>query len=227
NLPYTGSGVTASALCLNKLRTKEILLFHGLPTPPYVSLPRGSFPSKLPFDFPVVVKPNSLGSTIGISIVKEKKHLAAAVEKAFSHDSEVFIEKYISGVEVTVSLLGNDPPAVLPMIQIETASGFYDYKAKYTPGASRHRIPPELPEKARKKAARVSLKAYLILGCRDLARIDLMVDRDGHPWILDVNTIPGFTRTSLVPDAARAAGIEFDELCDRLIALAISRQCRQ
>ncbi|HPP13258.1 MAG TPA: D-alanine--D-alanine ligase, partial [bacterium] len=95
------------------------------------------------------------------------------------------------------------------------------------PGASRHRIPPELPEKARKKAARVSLKAYLILGCRDLARIDLMVDRDGHPWILDVNTIPGFTRTSLVPDAARAAGIEFDELCDRLIALAISRQCRQ
>jgi len=226
-LPYTGSGVLTSSLCLNKIMAKKILLYHGLPTPAFVSLQEGKIPAKINFNFPVVVKPSSLGSTIGISIVQKPQHLPAAVKKALSYDCQVFLEQFISGVEIAISILGNNPPDALPIIQIKTQKGFYDYQAKYTPGASLHQIPPQLPENVQKKAAEVAIQAYHLLGCCDLARIDLIVDSKGKPWVLDINTIPGFTQTSLFPDAARAAGINFDDLCQKLVDLCLERYAQQ
>ncbi len=226
-LPYTGSGVLASSLCLNKIMAKKILLFHGLPTPAFVSLQEGKIPGKINFAFPVVVKPSSLGSTIGISVVRKPQHLPAAVKKAFSYDRQVFLEQFIPGVEIAIAILGNNPPGALPIIQIKTRKGFYDYQAKYTPGASLHQIPPQLPENVQKKAADVAIQAYHVLGCCDLARVDLIVDSKGKPWVLDINTIPGFTQTSLFPDAARAAGIAFDDLCQKLVDLCLERHAQQ
>ncbi len=217
-IPYTGSGVRASAVCLNKIMTKKILAYHKLPTPEFVEVEKGKKIS-LPFSLPAVVKPANLGSTIGIKIVKDERQLKSAIKECFSIDDQVFVEKYISGTEVTVGILGNDNPEVLPVIEIETPTGFYDYKAKYTTGGSRHIIPPRLKEKTVKKIESISLNAYKILGCSGLARMEL-IERRGIPYILDVNTIPGLTDMSLFPDAARARGISFENLCEKIVMFA-------
>ena len=218
-IPYTGSGVRASAVCLNKILTKKILAYHKLPTPAFVEVEKGKTVS-LPFSLPAVVKPANLGSTIGIKIVRNARQLRSAVDECFMLDDQVFIEEYISGTEVTVGVLGdNRNPESLPVIEIETPDGFYDYRAKYTPGGSRHIIPPRLKDETVRKIEESSLNAYRVLGCSGFARMELITRRN-VPYILDVNTIPGMTGTSLLPDAARAKGISFESLCERIVRFA-------
>lgn len=225
-IPYTGSGVQASALCLNKVLTKKVLAYHKLPTPSFVEVERGR-KITLPFGLPAVVKPASLGSTIGIKIVRDEKQLNSAVKACFLLDSQVFIEEYIKGVEVTVGVLGNTvSPEPLPVIEIETPDGFYDYEAKYTPGRSKHIIPPRLKDETIKKIEEISLSAYRVLGCYGFARMELII-RQNIPYILDVNTIPGMTNTSLLPDAARAKGISFEDLCEKLVLFAQKNATRK
>ena len=221
-IPYTGSDPESSAICLNKLATKKLLRFHGLPTPDFLEVDDRA-PRRSPFGFPVVVKPARLGSTIGISIVRKAAGLAAAVRKARRLDRSVFLERFIRGTEITIGLLGNERPRVLPAIEIGTPTGFYDYHAKYAPGGSVHTIPARLPAPTLRRAGTIAADAFRILGCSGLARMEIIVDRRGTPWVLDVNTIPGFTATSLYPEAAAAAGIPFGELCERLVRLGISR----
>ena len=218
-IPYTGSPPLASALAINKLFAKKIFLYHKLPTPEFCPLEIND--PALPFSFPAVVKPANLGSTLGVSVVKRKKDLAGAIKMARGFSSPIFIEKYIEGNEVTISILGNRDPVILPTIQIIAKKGFYNYRAKYTPGESFHLIPPKIPERFVRKAETIALKAHQLLGCRGFSRTEIIIDKKGNPWLLDVNTIPGLTKISLFPDAAKAAGINFPELCAKLIELGV------
>ncbi|MCM8764904.1 MAG: D-alanine--D-alanine ligase, partial [Candidatus Omnitrophica bacterium] len=222
NIPYTGSGVRASAVCMNKIITKKILLYNNIPTPEFVVVERNLIP-KMPFGYPCVVKPANLGSTIGVSIVKNESEMKKAVRKTFKLDSDVFIENFIKGKEITIGLIGNQNPQVLPPIEIRTERKLYDYTAKYTKGASTHIIPPEIEKKFLDKACEYALKTYKVLGCSGCARMELIIQDNGEMFILDVNTIPGFTPLSLLPDAAAHAGISFEDLCEKLIALGLER----
>lgn len=220
-IPYTGSGVLSSAVCMNKIVTKKILSYHNIPTPGFVELRRGE-EIVIPFNFPCVVKPADLGSTIGIAIVKDRFELESSVKECYNLSEEVFIEEYIKGVEVTVSIIGNEQPSILPVIQIETDTGFYDFEAKYTKGKSRHVIPPALPSRVFDRVEADALSCYKALHCSGLARLEMIV-KSGVPYILDVNTIPGLTSTSLLPDSARADGLAFDQLCCKIISLALEK----
>ncbi len=220
-IPYTGSGVLSSSICLNKIIMKKILIYHGLPTADFVEITPGQ-KIVLPFCFPVVVKPANLGSTIGIKIVKNQQELQRAVEECFALDDEVFAEKYLRGKEITVGILGNETAEVLPSIEIETPTGFYDYKAKYTVGGSRHIIPPRMTKESIMKIEDIAMKTYNVMRCSGVARMEIIMSK-GIPYILDVNTIPGLTKTSLLPDAAKAKGISFDDLCERLVLLAMEK----
>jgi len=219
-IPYTGSPPLASSLAMNKVFTKEIFCYHKLPSPKFYLINEATRPP-LHFPYPVVVKPVNLGSTIGISIVQREENFLGAIKRARGFGSPVFIEKYIKGDEVTVSILGNRKPIVLPTIQIKTKTGFYDYEAKYSPGASAHIIPPRIPRKFVRKAETIALKAHQVLGCKGFSRTEIIIDKKGNPYLLDINTIPGLTETSLFPDSARAAGITFPNLCAKLIELGI------
>jgi D-alanine-D-alanine ligase len=225
DLPYVGSGVLASALAMDKVMCKHVFACEGLRTPEYVTLRRGE-----PLDFgavisrlgsKVVVKPASEGSAIGVHIVHDASELPEAIAEAFSHDDVVLVERFVEGVEVTVGVLGNEAPQVLPTLEIVPEHEFYDYESKYVPGMSSHIIPARVSEEARAECSRLSERAHIALGCRGLSRADTIVTVEGDVYLLEVNTIPGMTSTSLFPDAARAAGIEFPQLCERLVELAV------
>lgn len=225
DLPYVGSGVLASALALEKVRSKQFFAFAGLPTPDFAVVHRGHL-----YDIDAiveslgektVVKPASEGSSVGMTIVHESGELADAIEKGFEHDRDVLVERFIPGTEVTVAVLGNDEVVALPTLEIVPEHEFYDYESKYLPGMSSHIIPARVSDAARAECQRLAIAAHKTLGCRGLSRTDTIVGPDGVVWILEVNTIPGMTSTSLVPDAARAAGIEFPELCKMLVEFAL------
>jgi len=225
DLPYVGSGVLASALAMDKVMSKRLFSHAGLASPEYVEIRRGE-----PLDLDAivaslgaksVVKPSNEGSSVGMSIVHEPVELAAAIDKAFACDESVLIERFVAGVEVTVGVVGNRDPLVLPTLEIVPEHEFYDYESKYVPGMSSHIIPARVSEEARAECQRLALAAHQLLGCRGMSRSDTIVTPEGSVYLLEVNTIPGMTSTSLLPDAARAAGIEFPELCDRLVALAM------
>jgi len=219
-IPYTGSGPLASALAMNKIYAKRIFAQAGIPTPPWVvvnQLPVTSYQLQ-GLKLPVVVKPAAQGSAIGVSVVIKGEELSSAIKKARKLDKEVLVEKYIPGREVTVGILGEE---TLPIIEIVPKSKFYDYRSKYAPGGSEHIIPARLEKKVAKETARVALQAHRALGCRAYSRVDLRVDRRGQPWVLEINTIPGMTTTSLLPDAARAVGISFNELVLKIIQYSL------
>lgn len=230
DIPYTGSGVLASALAIDKIATKKILLFEGLPAPAYMLVAKkeaenegfaakaGQIYEKM--GLPLVVKAPTQGSTIGMSFVHKKEDLVQALVKAYEYDPVALVEQFVQGVEVTASVLGNEDPVALPLIEIVSATGVYDYEAKYTPGMSDHIIPPRLPEEQQNTVKELAVRTFKALGCRGLARVDFIVDRRGNPYILEVNTIPGMTATSLFPDAARAAGMEFPDLVEKIVKLA-------
>lgn len=232
-IPYTGSGVLASALAMDKIATKKIVQYEGLPTPPFTVISKRNMQcegiNKITEEIlnglglPVVIKAPTQGSTIGTSFVYKENEIGPALELAFKYDPQALVEKFIDGIEVTSSVLGNDEPEALPLIEIVSATGVYDYQSKYTVGLSDHIIPPRLPEAVQKEIKELAVKVFRALGCRGLARIDFMVSRQGRPYILEVNTIPGMTETSLFPDAARAAGIDFPDLVEKIVNLALEK----
>jgi D-alanine-D-alanine ligase len=224
-LPYVGSGVLASALAMDKVKSKQFFSLAGLPTPDYEVVRRG-----LAYDVDglvsalgekTVVKPANEGSSVGMTIVHRADELAAAIERAFEHDRDVLVERFVEGTEVTIAVIGNDDVVALPTLEIVPEHEFYDYDSKYVPGMSSHIIPARVSEEARAECQRLAVSAHRTLGCWGMSRADTIVEADGTVWLLEVNTIPGMTSTSLVPDAARAAGIEFPQLCRMLVEFAL------
>jgi len=229
-IPYTGSGVLASALAMNKIMSKKIFEREGIPTPRWVPLRashRASAPEKIVHEvgLPCVVKPACEGSTIGVTVVREREHLEAALDAAFQYGTEALAEEFIAGTEVTGPVLGNDDARVLPLVEIVPASGFYDYQAKYTPGATEEIVPARISAAQAARARELTLAAHHALGCRGFSRVDMMVGPD-EVYVLEVNSIPGLTDTSLVPRAAEATGMSFSELVDRIIELALEERGR-
>lgn len=220
-IPYTGSGVLASALSMDKIMSKRIFGSQAIPTPGFRVLEPMEETSaaleKINVPLPIVVKPASEGSTIGVNIVRDRTELARAIEHARQYDRRVLLEEYIRGKEITLGVLNGQP---LPIIEILPKGGFYDYRAKYTKGETEYILPPRMPQKAQEEAAMVGLQAYNALGCEGCARVDMMADERGNPFVLEVNSMPGMTETSLVPKAARFAGIEFPELVERILKAA-------
>ena len=231
DIPYTGSGVLASALAMDKIAAKKMMLYEGLPTPLFktvsrykahtVGLENISNMVLNDMGLPLVVKAPTQGSSIGITFVRHKDELVKALELAFKYDPTALVEQFIEGIELTAAVLGNDDPVALPLIEITSSTGVYDYEAKYTIGMSDHIIPPRIPLEQQNTIKYIALQTYKAIGCRGLARIDFILDREGNPYVLEVNTLPGMTATSLFPDAARAAGIEFQDLTDQIVRLAI------
>lgn len=234
-MPYTGSGVLATALCLDKAMAKRVLVADGIKTPPWTLVPRhldrdaardGMHRAARGLGLPLVAKPNRGGSTIGLSIVRDEVELAGAYAAAAEHDT-VLCERFVDGLEITIGVLGHNPPEALPTLEIVSHRPLYDYAAKYTAGQSEHIIPARLPEEQRQAAQRAAERAHVALGCHGMSRVDVIVDRAGEPWVIEVNAIPGLTALSLLPDAARAAGIGFDELCERLVREALQRTAEE
>jgi D-alanine-D-alanine ligase len=218
-IPYTGSGVLASALAMDKVRTKRIWSAEGLPTAPYAVLTKDSDFKAIArrLGTPLFVKPASEGSSVGMSKVKRASDLEEAFALAVNYDPVVIAEKFIAGPELTVAIVGDE---VLPIIRIETPREFYDYEAKYIADDTRYLIPCGLPKAKEKQLQALCLKAFRALGCRGWARVDLMLDRQGRPYLLEINTSPGMTDHSLVPMAARAVGISYEDLCVRILEMA-------
>jgi D-alanine-D-alanine ligase len=232
-LPYTGSGVLASALCIDKTRSNRLLAASGLKVPEFEELPAGPVEQDLveglvaAYGLPLVVKPVREGSTIGLTIARTSDDVASGLLLAGRYDRRLMVQRFAAGTEITVGVLATPELTVLPTLEITYENETYDYDAKYTAGKSHHIIPARIPEAARTRAAEVAAEAFSLLGCEGLGRVDMIVDGAGECWLLEVNTVPGLTEVSLLPDAARAAGIEFPELCERLLAHAVARRARE
>lgn len=223
-IPYTGSGILASSLAIDKIFSKKIFVFEKIPTPEYIEL---SSISNLDINkiknevnkvtgYPLVVKPSREGSTIGITIVDSENELETAINFAKIYDSRILIEKFIFGRLLTVSIVG-DKPIALPVIEIKPKSGFYDFKSKYTVGLTEYIVPASLDNETELKVKELSLKAHNSLGCYGISRVDLILDENKVPYVLEINTMPGMTETSLVPKAAAAAGINFEKLVEIIL----------
>jgi len=230
-IPYVGSGVLASALALNKVMAKKIFLFHKIPTPKWIEISKKDMETKdlekileniKELKNPWIVKPSNQGSTIGLSVANNKDELIKALEYAFKFDQYILIEEFIKGKEITASIYDVENTICLPLIEIIPKTGFYDYQTKYTPGLSEHIIPARLSEETYKKAQELGVLAHQALGCRHLSRVDMIVEEDTQNiYVLEVNTIPGMTETSLYPESAKAFGIEFPDLIDSFIKSAL------
>lgn len=224
-MPYTGSGMIASVSCMDKVITKRMLRDAGISTPVclIVNKKESGIKEKIMqrFSLPVVIKPASQGSSIGVEIVKEEKQLDEALANAFKYSRDILVEEFIGGKELTVSMMQKDGEVVaLPVIHIAPHSGMYDYHSKYTKGATEYICPADLDEETTKKVQEISKQAYEVLGCSGVARADVMLDEEGNGYVLEINTVPGMTATSLVPKAAAAAGISFPELCNIILQSA-------
>jgi D-alanine-D-alanine ligase len=218
-IPYTGSGVEASRIALDKIASKEIFVREGIPVPAYAVLEKGApvTDDVLSLGWPIVVKPPLEGSSIGLSIVWDMAGLDAALEKAYKFGPKVLIEEYIDGRELTVGIL-NDKP--LPVIEIVPKNKVYDYEAKYKSPDTEYLVPAPVDKETFEKAQRLGERAHKALGCRCMSRVDIMAGKDGKLYVLEVNTIPGMTERSLLPKAAGAVGLSFGKLCMRLIESA-------
>lgn len=219
-LPYTGSGVMASALAMDKLMTKCVWQGAGLPTPPHVLLD-GSPAAELQAEqlgLPLIVKPAGEGSSIGMSKVELAGELHPAWVKAMAQDTRVFAERWIHGGEYTVAIIGTQ---VLPLIRVETPNSFYDYEAKYQSDTTRYLCPCGLDAAQEQTLQQLALKAFNVLGCSGWGRVDLFVDSEGQAWLIEVNTVPGMTDHSLVPMAAQAAGMDFRTLVWRILETTV------
>lgn len=228
HVPYTFSGVLASAMGTAKDVAKIMYRNAGIPTPKGERLAPGFVPSQDALDgmaaqlgLPLFVKPAGNGSSYGITKVTDANQLAEAIETAGAKGDAVLVEQCIEGTEITVPVLGNEDPEALPIVEIVTGAEFYDLKVKYEPGELHHVIPARLDPKAYAKAQELAVRAHKALGCRGVSRSDFIVTAEGQPYILETNTIPGMTETSLLPDSARHAGIEFPQLCKRVVELAL------
>jgi D-alanine-D-alanine ligase len=222
-IPYTGSGILASALAMNKIASRKIFQHNGLPVPRHVVLTRGkkedpADPAAWPFPLPVVVKPCQEGSSVGVSIVSAAEKIPAALEAAFAYDSEILVEEYIPGREIQVGILDD---RALGAIEIVPKKQFYDYETKYTDGLAEHRLPAPLPGKDYARALELGLCAHRVLGCEGGTRVDLLyaekLPRPEKFTVLEVNTLPGMTPLSLFPEIAGGAGLDFPHLVERIL----------
>jgi D-alanine-D-alanine ligase len=213
-IPYTDSGVLASALAMDKEASKKIFLYHHIPVPPFIVLSGGRGTDDLYFGFPCVVKPASEGSSVGVSIAKDKDGFGNAVKEAYAHGSRIIVEKYIDGKEVHIGILNSK---VLGGVEIRPSLEFYNYKAKYTSGLTEYILPPEIEPETYDKVKKTALSAHNALGCKGATRVDLRIDAEGNPYVLEVNTIPGMTETSLLPKIAKLAGIDFPCLVEEIL----------
>ncbi|MBM3705930.1 MAG: D-alanine--D-alanine ligase [Actinobacteria bacterium] len=226
-IPYTGSGVLASAAAMDKIFSKKIFRFENIPTPDFIPVDNTAEINCESLDreikgrmgYPVIVKPNRGGSTIGVTVIEDAGLLESAVKSSFQHDSRILVEKYIKGRLLTVSIIGAEPVA-LPLIEIKPKSGFYDYASKYTPGLTDYLVPAPVSTETAGVISKMALKCHKMLDCSGVSRVDLIMDKSGGIHILEVNTIPGMTPTSLVPKAAMACGISFEELVDIILNCA-------
>ena len=218
-VPYTGSGVLASALAMDKWRTKLLWQAAGIPTPASLLLEPGFDPAAVvaQIGLPIMIKPANEGSSIGMSKVETLVGLVPAFERAYGYDAMVLAERFIEGPELTASILGD---TALTLIRIEAEGGVYDYQAKYFSDATRYHCPAGVPADREEALRALALKAFRLVGCLGWGRVDLMLDRQGAPHLLEVNTAPGMTGHSLVPMAAKTAGIDFDALVLRILELA-------
>ena len=220
-IPYTGSGVAASAAAMNKITANDLFLAHRLPIPPtrvFREEEAECFSSDpLPFDFPVVVKPASEGSSIGVTIVEELSRLPEALEAAFRFGPKILIQQYISGKEIHVGILGE---RVLGAIEIRPKADFYDYSSKYILGMSEHLFPAPLPPATYQKVLDWGMTAHRVLGCSGYSRVDFLIDSGMRPHLLELNTLPGMTETSLMPEMAAGVGIDFDSLVEEILSTA-------
>lgn len=225
-LPYTGSGVLGSALAMDKLISKRIFTGCGILTPPWITVYKNYDLEVIKneidrqFGYPAVVKPINQGSTVGMAIIQKENQLDEALTVALRFSDTIIIEMYVPGKEITVSVLGNEP---LPIIEIRPKHGYYDYKSKYTAGMTDYIVPAPLDEVLSNNIQDIAIKAFRVLGCQGFGRMDFRLNNADEAYCLEANTIPGLTNTSLVPKAARAVGIEFEDLCDRIVRYAIEK----
>lgn len=226
-IPYTGSGVWASRIAIDKIRTKEVLVRSGIPTPRYTAVAfgakKGGFGSLNGLRLPVVIKPALEGSSIGLSIIDQAEGLLPALDRAFSYKGDVLIEEFVDGKELTVGILGDK---ALPVIQVVPKNKFYDYQAKYTKGMTDYIVPAPIDDECSREAQALALRTHQAIGCEDMSRVDLILGSDKKLYVLEINTIPGFTETSLLPKAARAVGIGFEDLCERILEMGCAKRAR-
>ena len=224
---YVGAGVTASALAMDKDLFKSVLRDKGVPVAASVTL-RAADAAESPFGFPCVVKPARLGSSVGISVVRSEAYLPAAVELAFAHDEKVLVEEFLDGVEVECSVLGNaEPVASVPGEIVPLASDWYDYEAKYAEGGMELVIPPRISPESVARVQELAVAAFVATDCEGMARVDFFVRPGGEVVVNELNTIPGFTATSVYSKLFAASGIPYPDLLDRLVELALERRERR
>lgn len=228
-VPYTGSGPLASALCMDKMLFKRMLRLHGIPTPAFHSFNETAFRemggastfAKLldELGLPVLVKPVAQGSAIGIKFVSSAGELPSAILGAFGYGDRVIVERRVRGRELAVTVVGpTESPRALPIVELFTPESFYSYEAHYTIGQLRMEVPAQLSEEVRERVERAALGSYTLMGCRDFARVDLILDEQDQPQVLEINTIPGLTETGITPAAAEAAGMSFAQLVEQIVA---------
>jgi D-alanine-D-alanine ligase len=227
DVPYVGAGVTASALCMDKDLFKSVLRDKGIAVTPSVTLLRSQDEFENPFGFPVFVKPARLGSSVGITKARSEDELRAGIELAFQHDEKVLVEEFVSGVEVECSVLGNEQPIASIPGEIEANADWYDFSAKYDEGGMQLVIPPRISEEAISRVQEVSVEAFRVTDCEGMARADCFVRDDGEVLVNELNTIPGFTATSVYAKLFEASGIPYEELLERLVQLALERHERR
>jgi D-alanine-D-alanine ligase len=231
DIPYTGSGVLACMRATDKVLAKHLMIEAGIPTPEFFAFSETAFrelgaADALPaieerLDFPIVVKPSSQGSALGIKFAGSAADVPAALVAAFSYDSRVLLERHVDGRDLAVSILDGEP---LPVVEaVPRGDEFYDFEARYEIGRTEFVCPAALPERVTERAQELAVQTYRLLGCSEFARVDLMLGGDGELTVLEANPIPGLTETSLLPQAAEAAGISFDELVGRIVELALER----
>jgi len=229
DVAYVGAGVTASALCMDKDLFKAVMRDKGVPVVDSVTvLDRHRDRVENPFGFPVVVKPARLGSSVGISIVKEPEQLGAAIDLALEHDEKILLEEFVAGVEVECSVLGNEAPiASIPGEIVPLSSDWYDFSAKYDEGGMELVVPPRLDERTIARVQELAVAAFGASDCEGMARVDFFVRENGDVVVNELNTIPGFTATSVYAKLFEASGIPYAELLDRLVELALERRDRR
>lgn len=225
-IPYAGSGVLASALAMDKIVSKKIFRHEGIPVAPDVPCYLGEYKAS-PEDslkrvetevgLPVIIKPNREGSTIGCTIVTDRSELKTALETAFECDDQVLAEKFVEGRLLTVGLVGKEPTP-LPIVEVIAKKGFYDYESKYTTGMTEYVCPAVIDPDETKRLQEIAVRVHKALGCEDISRVDIILGQDGRDYVLELNTLPGMTETSLVPKAAKAAGIGFPELVEMILS---------
>ncbi len=224
-IPYTGSGVLASALAMDKVMAKAVLERSGLDVPQGVVVASGDDPAARTVPLPAFVKPVAQGSSVGAAIVERENELAGAIAEALRHDARAMVEELVRGTELTCAVIGNDELTALPVIEITTERAFFDYPAKYDEGLSQEIVPARIPPELARRVREAAVVAHRALGCRGMSRTDFIATHD-RLVTLEVNTIPGMTANSLLPKAARAAGISFAELVERLVRWALEDAAR-